>query len=379
MNKFLNLKKLKKSQKIAFLSPLSFILLTACGGGGGGGLGGSSSYSGFVIKGPLSKAKIFADYDNDGILDDNEPFALTNEDGSYSLNANSGFGAFVVTTDANTIDTSSGAVLDGVILKAPEDAGVVSPTSTMVYESNLSVSEVAKVLGLPEDFDLNFNPFAEGVDQSKAAAVEKTSQMIMTTINAISGSAEGVGLSTIDAFKTAVEAIVEVVKEKVTSNLTIDLADDTVLEEVQTKAVTAAVEKGADETLFTSAVDKAVQTTKSVNQNIKNLEDVFSDEAKEVLKTVSQVKEGAQNSAEQVVQLASPQAEAVEETLVILSVAEDDTINISELTTAGFKIIGRGLPESSIVVEFGDVKKNSYSSNKNRKLGGNYYCSGISR
>ena len=174
-------------------------MLSACGGGGGNV--SSNSYTGFVIKGPLSKAKIFADYDNDGILDSDEPFALTNEDGSYSLNANTSFGAFVVTTDENTIDTSSGSVLSGITLKAPKNATINSfSTSTMVYESNLSVSEVAKVLGLPEDFDLDFNPFDSNADPEKAAVVEKNSQMIMTTINAISGSAEGIGLSAVDAF-----------------------------------------------------------------------------------------------------------------------------------------------------------------------------------
>ncbi len=360
MNKLFNIKNLSKKQGLIALSPLTFIVLSACGGSSGGGV--SSSYNGFVIKGPLSNAKVFADYDNDGILDSDEPFAVTNQDGSYTLNASSDFSAIVVTTDSNTIDTSSGAVLAGVTLKAPKAAGVVSPTSTMVYESDLSVSEVAKVLGLPEDFDLDFNPFAEGVDQEKAAAVEKTSQMIMTTINAISGSAEGVGLSSIDAFKTAVEAIVEVVKEKVSTNLTVDLSNDSVLEEVQTKAVTAAVKRGADEANFISAVDQAVQTTKSVNQNIKNLENIFSDEAKDVLKTVSQVKQGAQNSAEQVVAVNTPQAEEVTRNISINSVAEDDIININELSVSGFKITGKALSEATVLVEFGSIKKTATAS-----------------
>ena len=68
-------------------------------------------------------------------------------------------------------------------------------------ESNLSVTEVATALGLPEDFSLDFNPFDANADPNKAAIVEKTSQMVMTTINAISASAEGVGLSQVDAFK----------------------------------------------------------------------------------------------------------------------------------------------------------------------------------
>ena len=65
--------------------------------------------------------------------------------------------------------------------------------------------------------------------------------MIMTTINAITGSAEGVGLNKVDSFKTAIEAIVDVVKAKIENNETLDLADSQVLDEVQTKAVAGAV------------------------------------------------------------------------------------------------------------------------------------------
>ena len=157
---------------------------------------------------------------------------------------------------------------------------------------------------------------------------------------------------------TAVEAIIEVVKEKAIANVSIDLADNTVLDEVQTKAVTAAVKNGADEALFTNAVSKAVQTTKLVNQNIKDLEDVFSEDAKEVLKTVSQVKEGAQNSAEAVAGVQGTAiAKADESNLTIASVAEDNIINTNELNTAGFKVKGSALEGSTVVIRFGDIEK----------------------
>ena len=92
----------------------------------------------------------------------------------------------------------------------------------MVVESNLSVEEVASALGLPTGFDLDFNPFAKDADPTMAAAVEKTSQMVMTTVNAITASGEGVGLSKIDAFKTAMNAVIDVVKTNVSSKTTID-------------------------------------------------------------------------------------------------------------------------------------------------------------
>ena len=47
--------------------------------------------------------------------------------------------------------------------------------------------------------------------------VEKTSQLVMSTVNAITASGEGAGLSKVDAFKTAMEAVVSVVKTNVES------------------------------------------------------------------------------------------------------------------------------------------------------------------
>ena len=62
---------------------MSFIFLTVCGGSSGdGGASISStptqSYRGFVVKGPLQNATVFADYDGDGLKGDNEPSVLTN-------------------------------------------------------------------------------------------------------------------------------------------------------------------------------------------------------------------------------------------------------------------------------------------------------------
>ena len=101
-----------------------FWLTTACGGGSNPR---KPIFSGFVIKGPLHNATVFfADYDGDGILGENEPFALTNSDGSYTLSAGANFDSFVVKTTENTIDTSSGSVLSDITLKAPKGSKVVS-------------------------------------------------------------------------------------------------------------------------------------------------------------------------------------------------------------------------------------------------------------
>ncbi|MFL2802949.1 MAG: Ig-like domain-containing protein [Paracoccaceae bacterium] len=352
--------KKKGKVKPLYLSPLGLFMLAACGGGGGTsstGGGTQQTFSGFVIKGPLHNANIFADYDGDGVQDAGEPSAITASDGSYSLSALDNFAAMVVSTTDQTVDASSGSVVSGITLKAPKGSSVVSPTSTVVVESNLTVEEVATALGLPEDFTLDFNPFDANADPVKAAAVEKTSQMVMTTINAVSASAEGVGLSQVDAFKTAIGAIVDVVKNNVESNSTIDFADDTILEQVQTKAKEIAVEKGADSVAMHRAVDAAIESTKAVNKNIKEVEDIFSDEAKEVFKTAANISSETKTASEAIAKTYTAELSGLlTPKLTISSVANDNVINISE-KASGFKVSGTAVEGATVTVTFGTVSR----------------------
>ena len=81
-------------------------------------------------------------------------------------------------------------------------------------EGGLTAAQVAEVLNLPDDIDpLSFNPFAEGVDVTKALAVEKISQQIMTAINSFAAAAEGAGVNETGAFEAALNSVVDVVKE----------------------------------------------------------------------------------------------------------------------------------------------------------------------
>ena len=53
-------------------------------------------------------------------------------------------------------------------------------------EGGLTAEQVAEVLQLPDGVDpLTFNPFADGVDATKALKVEKVSQQIMTAVSSL--------------------------------------------------------------------------------------------------------------------------------------------------------------------------------------------------
>ena len=78
-------------------------------------------------------------------------------------------------------------------------------------EGNLTATEVAEVLGLPDGVDpLSFNPF--NVDESDAAAVAKAlevakiSKQITTAISSFASATEGAGADAADAFNTALNS-----------------------------------------------------------------------------------------------------------------------------------------------------------------------------
>ena len=170
-------------------SPISLLTLAACGGGGGistGPVGGTlaTTVGGAVVKGPLSNALVGLDYDGDGVVDSTT--VRTRADGSYSLTTTNGTYTVIAVADDATIDTSSGTVLSGITLKAPKGASVVTPTTTLIQEAGITKEQVAEVLGLPDGLDpLSFNPYADGVNESDALAVEKASQQIMSVVNAL--------------------------------------------------------------------------------------------------------------------------------------------------------------------------------------------------
>ena len=125
-----------KTNQILTISPLALLTLTACGGGSSGTSSSSSStqtVTGNIVKGPLSNALVFLDLNGNGTKDGNETSIRTDANGAFNLSAAAGANyTIVAVTDETTVDTSSGSVLNGVILKAPSGASVVTPTTTLM-------------------------------------------------------------------------------------------------------------------------------------------------------------------------------------------------------------------------------------------------------
>ncbi len=280
------------------LTPLGLILASCGGSGSSSGSSGvsvsqdppsssnsssSSTVTGNVVKGPLENALVFLDYDSDGIQDSGEPSVYTDSDGAYSLSASSQTYSLVAITDDNTIDSSTGTVLTGVTLKAPSGSTVVTPTTTLIQEGDLTTDAVAEVLGLPEGIDpLTFNPFATGVDAAKALEMEKISQQVMSVVTSFAAASEGAGATAADSFKASINSFVEVIKTKSnSSSKQLDLTNSTDLQLIQTEVTSRAASlSGIDTTAFNSLANDTRLSIKNVNDQIELVTDHTSQAAK---------------------------------------------------------------------------------------------------
>ena len=293
------------------ISPLALIAVSACRSPYPGA---SSAVTGNIVKGPLSNALVFLDLDGDNVLDANEQSIRTDADGKFTINTTASSYKIVALTDDSTVDTSSGSVLAGVTLTAPKGAAVVTPTTTLMEEGGLTAEQVAEVLDLPDGVDpLTFNPFAAGVDATKALAVEKVSQQIMTAVSSFASAAEGAGASEKGAFTAALNSVVDVVKVKAekindpgaaaadkkidfTKTADLDLIKAKVADEAE-KIVNDEGTTGFSKAALTSLVSDTAASIKNVNDQIGAVTDLKSEASKNVFSTLQVLQDQVKNAA----------------------------------------------------------------------------------
>ena len=113
-------------------------------------------------------------------MDEGEPETTTDVNGAFTLTAtNPNATIYAVYNSISSYDTSTNSTPTAGILSAKPEASVISPASTLlVNNSNLTVQQLAKSLGLEGIDLLNFNPYAAGVNATQALSVEKVSHQI---------------------------------------------------------------------------------------------------------------------------------------------------------------------------------------------------------
>ena len=238
---------------------------------GSGSGGGPTTYSGTVIKGPLLNAFIFLDENGNGVFDTGEPNFTTSASGGFSISSSAANPKLIVITDDRTIDTTTGNVFSGMTFKAPKEAKVISPLTTMMEETGLNLAEIKSVLGLPATVNpLTFNPYAPGVNAADALAAEQVSAQTMVTLAAFAAAAAGTGISQQDAFSAALSALSSVMQSKNSGGGIFDLTDPTDLAAVQsafTTAVGSIPGVTADQTI---AINGIIGDATTAIQNVNN-------------------------------------------------------------------------------------------------------------
>lgn len=234
-------KTLSLSPKKAPAFTLLALTLAACKGGTGGDNGGvdvgnqgqtnSSNKIGYLLKGPLEGAFVFADYNENGVWDEGqEPSARTDSNGAYQLEGIDTQQSYqLVALLDGAVDSSSGNIFSSGSMAAPADAQVITPFTTIMVEQELSAEQVANVLGLGdlEGFDpLTFNPYGEGVDEATALAVEKTAHKVMAVVEALSVIYEQLGEDADTAFTMAMDVVADEVRSKAAAEETLALGGD---------------------------------------------------------------------------------------------------------------------------------------------------------
>ncbi|MDC6453927.1 hypothetical protein PQY68_01540 [Planktomarina temperata] len=252
--------------------------LSACGGGGdkGGDLHEETfNLSGEVVKGPVSGAIVFVDYNGDGQLTAGEPSQRTSESGGFSFLDLDNDGPVIALTDDSSVDTSSGLVIDGMRLTAPEGALVISPLTTIMKEGNLSNTQVVAALNLPDVELKSFNPFTSENAAATNLAVEVAAQQVSAVVRSISTAIQQSGVSGADAADIAGVAVADTVAS-------VGIADFT-----SHGFITTAIEKSISElspsqASSVSAIASEIATaTANVNEVISASTDLTSPETKD--------------------------------------------------------------------------------------------------
>ena len=236
----------------------------------------STGIAGRLVNGYIKNAVVFQDNNGDGLLNNDkdgvdeageEPYALTGADGKFNLvGASAKGGSLITVSSSDTIDTSTNEVVTNVF-KAPANASVISPLSTLVEagtKSGLTEEQVKSAFGITAaDSLLSFDPVQKALsgnaqDIATALVFKTASVMVSNLMDVGSSLVQGAKgndstdfsssvvnslVSTIKASSTALDlsrasTVTSVLRQAITSSAISDTAAlDTVLEKTASKLV----------------------------------------------------------------------------------------------------------------------------------------------
>ena len=144
--------------------------------------------SGSVADGYIAGATVWIDVDGDGVLDPDEPFAISDATGRFTI-ASTATGALRATGGTN-IDTG---LANTLLLSAPDGAGVINPLTTLIENliaDGASAAEaeaaVETAFGLDPDLDLTqLDLIAAAATDPAALEAQKAAATVAEVIGAV--------------------------------------------------------------------------------------------------------------------------------------------------------------------------------------------------
>ncbi len=245
------------------------LLSLASGGGGGKTSAGikevpvTQQIGGTLINGYIANATVFQDNDRDGVLDPDEPSTTTNANGKYTLKVTPNGGPLVALSNDNTVDQSTNAKVTSTF-KAPLDATVISPISTLV-QAGLTQSQIKTAFGIDPSIDLlSFNPITASLladDPTVALQFKAASVMVSNMMDVGSSLIGGASNKTVNYSDLVVSSIVKLINEQ---SGPVDLSNSATVKTVFSQSLTLAG-ASADAQLLQTVSGKMAAANDSVN------------------------------------------------------------------------------------------------------------------
>jgi hypothetical protein len=232
------------TNKTSVLSFAMAISLAACGGNSDSPSAvAPTPMSGKAVDGYLAGSTVLCDVNKNGTADTGEATTTTDASGNFTFAAGCS-GTIVVSggTDATTTYPFTG------VLEAPAGSAVVTPLTTLLTDTGLSVAQLATALSLPAGTDVTTIDPADGSNQEllrRTLAVQQLVQQMANTLGILTGSTSVTAL-----YSKVAQSLATAIQASPTTPLV--STDGTVNQAVWTSAVQGAVSATRADTSFSS-------------------------------------------------------------------------------------------------------------------------------
>jgi hypothetical protein len=199
----------------------------------------NETISGKLIDGYIGGATVFQDLDNDGVLDDGEPYTTTDATGSFSLTLQSPSPDAPVRVVNSGFDTATNDVLTASLDISATSSGsyILTPLSTLSarmlsFDSDLykdtAEQIVADAFGItlsnaPSTSLFGYDPIATmigaGSNAGKAQPIYTANQLLMTLGHLTSALGEHMGPTSLSSVQTAIQTVLDNASKSATASL----------------------------------------------------------------------------------------------------------------------------------------------------------------